>query len=113
MFSQISTRLAHEASRSVLWSAIPATYVPLGDALEYTARQILFQNDTDEELWISLDGVRDGFFLRSGQDLVQDISTNQTYTRGLFLPVGGHIYVRQKGVPSLGSIYACVFYGED
>ena len=113
MYSTVSTRLTHEPNRSILFSSITNTYAPVGAKLEYPARQILFQNDTNDDIWFSYNGIDDGFFLRAGQDFVEDITINQVGERGVFVPAGDYIYVKQKGVPTIGSVYITVFYGQD
>ena len=113
MYSTISTRLTHEPAREILVADIKSYYVPVGDKIDYPVRQILYQNDTDEDIWFSFNGIDNGFFLRAGQDFVQDITINQVGDKGLLVPAGDYLYVKQRGIPTLGSVSVTIFYGQD
>lgn len=113
MFSTISTRLAHEDARILAFGSVGATYTPTGDGAAYPARMLLVQNNTNAELWFSLDGIKNGFYLNANSSLWIDISCNQTHSRGLFLPAGDKVWVKQKGVPGAGEVIVNYFYGDD
>lgn len=113
MNATISTCLAHEDARIMLFGAIGAGYLPIGDKAEFPARMLLIQNNTDVELWFSLDGTRNGLVLNANSSMWVDIASNQTHGRGMFFPAGGKVYVKQKGVPGAGEVIVNYFYGED
>ena len=114
MFSTDSTRLTHEPVRELVYTGINgSTFSPIGDRLTYPARQIMYQNDTDDDIWFSFNGIDKGFFLRPGQDFIQDITVNQVGERGVFLPAGDYVYAMLKGTPTTGYVYVTVFYGQD
>lgn len=113
MNSTISTKLDMEQARVILFGAIGAGYTAVGIPFRHPSRMLLIQNHTDAELWFSNNTNEDKFALLPKTDLILDISSNQTYTRGLFFPVWERIYVKQKGVPTLGDVIVASFYGED
>lgn len=108
----LSTVLGIDTCRTVAFGAIGATYIPIGAQIENAGRMILLQNWTDADLWFSDNGVDNKFPLRANDKIILDITTNQSFSRGLFLPYGSYLYVKQKTVPSLGEVHVTLFYGE-
>ena len=113
MYSTVSTRLTHEEAKKLAFGSVQTYFVPVGNKIEYPARQILYQNMTDTVIWVSLDGIHDGLALRANQDFIQDITVNQVQQRGVFVPVGDYIYVRADVLSTSGLISVTVFYGQD
>jgi hypothetical protein len=97
------------------WAAVDVDYWPIGAELTYEGRVILLQNWTDADLWFSDDpDIATGKFpLKAGDKIILDCSSNQTFGRGLFLPVGATLYVKQLDVPTKGNIYLTIFYGKE
>lgn len=108
----ITTVLGIDNCRTIAFGAIGALYVPIGNMIENSGRMIFLQNWTDGDLWFSNNGIDDKFPLRAGDKIVLDITTNQSFGRGLFLPYGSYLYVKQKTVPTSGEVHFTLFCGE-
>lgn len=104
-------QLQAEPIRQILFSATGASYVPIGTALVYPARQIFLQNLTDANMMFSIDGNIDHFVIPAGGFFLSDISTNAVTPDGFFLSKGQRIFVKRIGVPTSGSIYFTTFHG--
>lgn len=108
----IAIRLQVEPVRSLAFGAIGAGYMGVGTAIDHPARIINVQNLTDETLMFSLNGVDDHFPLPASGFILLDITGNRTVSAGFFIAEGTRLYVKQVGVPTSGSVYFSVFYGE-
>ena len=113
MNSTVATILDIEEARVLLFGAIGVTYTAVGTPLIHPARMLLLQNHTDAELWVSNNGVKDKFSILPMTDMILDIASNQSFTRGFFGAVNETIYIKQKGVPTTGDFILAVFYGEN
>lgn len=110
--STIASNLGIEVCKTVGFAATGAGYVPIGNPTEYVGRMLLLQNKTDGDMWFSDNGIDNKFPLFAGDKVVLDCMANQFDGRGLWWPVGSKLYVKRITVPTLGSIYLTVFYGE-
>jgi hypothetical protein len=108
-----SVRMLAESQRSLLFSSISNTYMGIGTPLEFPSRLSWVLNLTDALLQFSIDGVHDHFPLPPNSNFVFDIVTNQAQGSGIYLSVGQRVYVKEIGVPSMGSVYFCTFYGSN
>lgn len=102
-----------DPARTLGFASIVAGYTVIGSTLRHPVRMLLIQNHTDAELWFSFDGTNNNFALLPKTDLILDITTNQTEGNGLFFPSWEDVYVKQKGVPTLGDVIVASFYGDD
>lgn len=101
-----------EPLRSLLFSSILNTYLPIGTSIRYSARQILIQNLTDVLLIFSFDGINDHIALPQGGFYLSDITTNKISTEGYFLATGQSVFVKYvTDVPTSGSAYFSSFHG--
>jgi len=109
----IATNLAIDECRVLGWAAVDVDYWPIGAEIANEARAILLQNCTDADLWFSDDPAcaTGKFPLMAGDKIILDITTNQSFGRGLFLPYGSTLYTKQLEVPTTGNIYLTIFYG--
>jgi hypothetical protein len=100
-----------EPIREIGPGAIGAAYLPVGgQTLDYT-RLFTLTNETDVDVYISLDGVTDQLRVVSGSSKVFDVSTNKVRDDGLFLPKGTIFYIRRVGaVATTGSFSIEVMY---
>jgi hypothetical protein len=109
--STTSTVLGIDPVRSLGFGGITGAYAPIGASSEYEGRMLLIQNWTNGDLMFSDDGVNDKFPLKAGDKVVLDFSSNQTYERGLFWPIGTTLYVSYLTEPTSGFVYYTIFYG--
>jgi hypothetical protein len=111
-FSTIGMNLNCEPCKVRAFGDIGAIYMPIGDVTQYTGRAILIQNHTDAMLWFSFDGIDDDFPMVSGDKFILDLTSNSSMNNPLLLTAGSSLFVKQLGVPTTGSVYLTVFYGE-
>lgn len=93
--------------RSIVGSTInnPALYFKIGNPLEDQVRLIKFDNFTDKNIVISVDGQTDWTILGAGSFFLLDISTNQTGINGLFIDAGTQFWAKSASTPTTGSVY--------
>ena len=108
-----SIRFRAELVRSLGFASIGAGYMGVGTGVSHPIRQFFIQNLTDVALMFSFDGINDHFPLPANGFFLDDISSNKSIGNGLFLAEGDRLYVKEIGVPSVGSVYFSVFYGSD
>ena len=111
--STTSTYLGIDTCKILGCASIGAGYTAIGTPSDYEGRFILLQNWTAGDLMFSDDPLNTvgKFPLKAGDKVILDISSDQTYTRGLFWPVGATLYVKQITAPVSGSVYLSIFYG--
>jgi len=110
----LAIRLGLEPCRSLDFTALGVVYSTLGSPMMHPIRQIILQNSTDTEIWLSNNGIDDQIPMQPHSYMILDITSNKTIPVGFFLAEGQQIYVRQRGgVPSVGTIDMSVIYGSE
>lgn len=111
--SQVSIRIFPEILRSLAYTSISGTYMGIGTPLIWPSRIIMFQNSTDQDVFISWDGINDNQYLPSKSFTLLDVSTNKITSQGWFVGGSQRFYARQTGgtSPTSGSVYVTSFYG--
>jgi len=100
------TKARFDAVREAAFGDITANYTAVGSALTDHARLIRFVNQTDAQIYISLDNSTDHIRMVANSFFILDFSSNKVRDDGLFVPVGTVFYVkRQSGAPSSGSFW--------
>lgn len=108
----LAINLQIENLRFVAAGSISAVYTRIGGPLLNATCLILFQNNTNQVLLFSDDGVHDKFALPASAFLLLDVSSNKSVANGLFFSVGRQFYVRDFGiVPTMGDVFMTSFYG--
>ena len=109
--TQLAIRLKAEPVRTIAFGSIGAGYTGIGTAYSDPVRIYYLQNLTDATLMFSWDGVNDHFPLPSTSFLLIDVTSNKTGMGGsLAIAQGDRTYVKQLGVPTIGSVYLTIFY---
>jgi len=99
-------RLRAEAVREVAFGAIGAALAAVGAATASPGRLVRFVNNTDQDVYFSLDGVNNHFRLPPLSFLLFDVSANQTTKDNYFIPMGQLFYIQHAGVaPTLGNAW--------
>jgi len=110
-------RWAAEPLRTVGFAAIDAAapdYIPIGTGLLNPARIIAIQNQTDAQLFFSLNGADDNIVLPPGNSVFIDLCSDKTIMSEAYVAaIGQIIYVRADvdAEPTLGNVYVTAFYG--
>ncbi len=110
----LAIRFQAEPVRSLAFGSIGAGYTGVGTSVSHPIRQFLIQNLTDVTLMFSFDGVDDHFPIPANGFFLDDISSNRSQSvQGWYLAQGTRLYVKEIGVPTLGSVYFSTFYGAE
>lgn len=100
-----------EPIREAAFGAIGAGYTAIGTLTTDYTRLFSIQNSTNQDIYISLDGVTDHIRVATGSAKVFDISANKVRDDGLFIPKGTVFYVKRAGAaPTSGSVSIEVLY---
>lgn len=94
--------------RSLAFGSITGSYATLGAALAIRWRVFKISNNTDGDMFLSLDGVNDQMFVPAGGFTLYDISTNSPppgNIENLVLPIGTQFYIRYSSAPTKGTVY--------
>jgi len=105
-------RIRAEALREAAFGTLTNTLAALGTATTHIGRIVKFTNNTDEDVYFSLDGANNHFRLPPLSFLLLDLSTNQTTKDNFFCPEGQVFYVRYVTVaPTTGWVSVEYIYG--
>lgn len=100
-----------EPIREVAFGAIGAGYTAVGTLTTDYTRLFTVTNATNQDVYISLDGVTDHLRVVTGSSKVFDVSSNKVRDDGLFLPRGTIFYIRRAGAaPGSGQVSIEVMY---
>lgn len=118
-------RLLIEPIRTIAAASVPAAYsiantlqssVASGSliALEHPSRAIMIDNDTNQNLMFSIDGINDHVWIHSQSSKVLDIGTNKESADGAFFLGNGEVlYVRHLGsAPTTGDVWYTPIYAK-
>lgn len=98
--------------RSEAFGSISGTYTKLGTAFGHVVRLICLTNNTDGDMFISMDGVNDMLFLAANSFKLFDLYTNRDAVDNQFaLCAGTQLWVRQSTAPTKGAVYCELIYG--
>lgn len=101
-----------ENLRSLAFGSIGASYVQAGTNFTNPIVQLVLYNGTNQDVFISNDGINDKHYLPSGVSYVIDICANKVSSEGLYPPEYSGIFVKQGpgGAPTSGSVYVTAQY---
>lgn len=109
----LGKQLRAQPVRTLAAGSVGASYTAIGVPNDKPDGILQFQNLTDASVMFSFDGVNDHFPLAANSFFVLDVSTNKAVQDGMYLSIGTQFYVKRIGVPSTGSIYISLYYGND
>jgi len=105
-------RVRAEALREAAFGTLTNTLAAIGTATTHIGRIVKFTNNTDQDVYFSLDGVNNHFRLPSLSFVLLDCSTNGTKLDNFFIPEGQVFYVRYVTVaPATGWVSVEYVYG--
>ena len=94
------TRVIFEVVREKDFGDITNSFTPLGTPLVEHVRLLSLNNSSNQEVYISFDGVTNHLRMTQNSFKLFDLSSNKVRDDGLFIGVGTQIYV--KFVSTLG-----------
>lgn len=107
----MSARAYFDSIRTLDYTGISGAYAVVGSVLSYPTRSFCITNNTDGDLYFSIDGSTDHIFIGKGSHKVWDISTNKSNKDDRFpLPKGTQFYVKQITAPTSGAVYIECLY---
>jgi len=105
------TRIAFEDIREVAFGSITANYTAVGSPTADYGRLVGITNNTDAEVYISIDGTNDHLRLAANSFKLLDLTTNGVCA-GLFLAKNISFYIKRvSGAPTSGDVWIEVLYG--
>ena len=97
--------------QSIAHGSISNTFAPIGSAATSAIRMFRLINNTDGDMFISLDGVNNHFFVPAGSFVLYDLCTNREWAGRFFvLPIGTQFYISYSTSPSKNSFYVELIY---
>ena len=113
--SSLAVRILPEPLRSLAFGSVGASYAVVGTPLAHPGRIVLFQNATNQPVYISWDGVDDHFYLAAESFLLFDFGTNRGERASeLAVSQGTQFYVKHAGVaPTTGLVTISSLYGRE
>lgn len=109
MISQVALP---DTLRSKAFGSITNSFTTLGTPLQHTARIVRLINATDGDMFFSIDGTNNQFFLPANSFVLYDLTTNNERGGEKFvLEKGTQFYVKFSSAPSKSAVYLEIIYG--
>ena len=89
------TRGVFDLIRELAFGGISGTYAAIGTPFGNHIRLLGITNTTDQEIYITFDGIGDNLRMARNSFKDYDISTNKIQDDGLFLASGTQIYIKE------------------
>lgn len=107
-----SVRVRFEPLRSIAFGSITGTYAGVGLPFANPVRLIDIDNNTNANIFVSINGIDDHTFVAANGFKLFDYATNKSDAAGLFeQPQGDRIYVKSEtSNPTSGNVYVTVIY---
>lgn len=110
--SNIQT-VSFDALRSLASGSITTSYVAVGGPFVNPVRLICLTNNTDGDMFFSVDGSTNHLFIPKGAFKLFDLNTNRT-NQGQWwvLPINTQFYVKYSTAPMSGAVYIECLWGQ-
>ena len=89
------TRGKFDTVREIAFGAISGTYAAVGAAFADNVRILGLNNSTDQEIYVSLDGVNNNLRMAANSFQLYDLTANRVRDDGLFFAVGDRVFVKE------------------
>lgn len=97
--------------RSVAFGSITNSYTALGTPTSQPCRMFRIINPTDGDMFLSLDGTNNQFYVPANSFVLYDLCTNREKNGELFvLPNNTQFYIKYSSAPSKNGVYIEVIY---
>jgi|ERR1700678_3458792 len=104
-----------DSLRTLAFGGISAAYAPVGAAITHNWRTMKLTNNTNGDLFISLDGVTNNIFLPASSFTLYDLATNAApinESSSFVLQIGTQFYAKQSTAPSSGALWIEGIYSQ-
>lgn len=99
--------------RTLAHGSISSAFSAIGSKLANPVRLICFTNNTDGDMFFSVDGVNDHIFVAKGSYKLFDLNTNRANVDQYWVfAQGTQFYVAYSTMPSTGSAYIECLWGQ-
>lgn len=105
------TKVLFEPVREVAFGSVGASYSAVGSATLHHTRLVSFNNSTDQDIYISIDGVNNDLRIATNSFRLLDLTANEVKDEGNFISQNTVFYVKRAGgAPTLGNVWIEVMY---
>lgn len=97
-----------ETLRSLGFASISGTYAFVGTAIDNNWRMFRLINNTNGDMFFSVDGTNNNYFVPASSFVLYDLATNSapvTQSDGFVLKIGTRFSVKQSTAATSGSVY--------
>ena len=101
-----------ETIRTKAFGVITTAFTVVGTPFLHTLRIFRIINATDGDLFFSIDGVNNQFFLPAGTFVLYDITSNSGISSNFIVPYGTQFYVKYSTIPGEKAVYIEGIYGK-
>lgn len=93
--------------RSLAFGSISGTFAQVGSVTTRPIRLVCFTNNTDGDMFFSIDGVNNQLFVPAGSFKLFDLTTNkdQGFSSLMAFLTGTQFWVKQSSMPTRGTVY--------
>ncbi len=94
--------------RTLAFGGISGSYATVGSALTHSWKAFRLVNATNGDIFFSIDGTNNNWFLPSNSFLLLDLSANAPpvgVNDSYQLPIGTQFYAKQSTAPTSGAVY--------
>lgn len=107
----MGVRAFFEPIRTLAFGGISGSYATVGTPSAYKIRAFCISNNTQGDMYFTVDNTEDQMFLAAGSFRLYDIAANKNHPElELNLEVGTQFYVKQISAPVTGSVYIELIY---
>jgi hypothetical protein len=99
------TRAEFDVIRQEAFGAITGVFTAIGPPLANHSRIVKFSNSTNEDIYVSDDGVNIKLRVATNSFILFDFSSNKVSDDGLFVAVGTQFYIQYAVAPSSGEFW--------
>jgi hypothetical protein len=102
-----------DSVRSLAYTGISGSYAAIGTAISQNWGIFKITNNTNGDLFISLDGSTDNDFVPAGSFVLYDLSTNAppiSQNDSFVLALNTRFYAKQSTAPTSGAVYVTGVY---
>ena len=101
-----------ETVQSLAYSSITTSYVGVGTAFSNSLRMFRLINNTDGDVFFSVDGINNHFFVPAGSFVLYDIAGNSGIQSNFRIQGNTQFQVKYATSPSKNSVYVEAIYGK-
>jgi hypothetical protein len=107
----MGVRAFFEPIRTLGFAGISGAYATVGSPAENKVRAFCISNNTQGDMYFTVNSAEDQMFLAAGSFRLYDLSANKNHSEmELTLAVGTQFYVKQLTAPVSGDVYIELIY---